>query len=1038
MNKNFSKIIYVFMSTLLLIGQLVFPVNLFAETIDPKAVGDDPGVIIKATNPIGSNGDVEMRVTLFGSAGHLKENGTVEVKIPKSIVASPDQLSSLLVYESPFYLASTPAYTDDGQGNYVLQVQYDASKIDQTKAFNQTFTVKFRSSYFTDHSKVPETVSFTTNLQQNGQTISTDTVSSETRPTVLGQPSFLKYSDLPYEITGNNTKNYLLDTTEKTKNNIFILMVNYNRQSYDDVTITDELPKDTVLYDSYPILTGITSGDSTPVQHINIYKADQFNENGTPKHFTYVTSQMVDRISTTDTSLSVHLGKVTPDDAYVITYGLNVTPGITPQDFGTRYNNARMTSGNIVKESNVPVILKKLENDASVLEKSVDKTQLATNSASLEYRLKTESNKGKIPAGTVITDPLPEHTTFEKMTVENKELFSDPYYDSATNRVTFVIQKDINEGEFGELAFSVRYDNPQAKVGEVISNKASFNPSGTLIYSTAATTVIAGSASLVKTDRDTGEVLPGAVFKVIDANGQTIAENLTTNEQGIVQTGVLSHGSYSFVETQAPQGYELDATPIPFTVTENQTEPVKISAVNKAMTGSVTLTKLDKETQTALAGAVFELQTEDGQVIKSNIETDTSGKLTIADLKAGKYQLVETQAPTGYQLDPTPVSFEIKKGETTPVQVQKENTLIKGGVILTKEDSEDGRVLPGAVFELQDEKGNTLQKGLTTNESGRLEINDLVPGKYQLVETEAPTGYEIDATPIVFTVEKGKKDPVQLTKKNKAIPGSVLLTKVDSKNGKALAGAIFALQDQTGKVLQENLVTDNFGRLAVANLQAGKYQLVETQAPKGYKLDATPITFEITKDMSHKNVEVSKKNAPKEKNVRLEKRDRQTKQLLAGAEFELRNASGEVLKSGLVTDKNGVLLLEGLEQGSYQLVETKAPEGYTLDSTPVVFTLNDETMTINVTKYNSKEIKDTPVNPTDKKDTPTTGPKSPGTKKQSTQKASVNGNHTYFPKTGEERNKWLPLTGGIVVISILGWIILNQKRKKSPNKSFDD
>ena len=321
-------------------------------------------------------------------------------------------------------------------------------------------------------------------------------------------------------------------------------MVNYNRQSYDDVTITDELPKDIVLYDSYPILTGITSGDSTPVQHINIYKADQFNENGTLKHFTYVTSQMVDRISTTDTSLSVHLGKVTPDDAYVITYGFNVTPGITPQDFGTRYNNARMTSGNIVKESNVPVILKKLENDASVLEKSVDKTQLATNSASLEYRLKTESNKGKIPAGTVIIDPLPEHTTFEKMTVENKELFSDPYYDSATNRVTFVIQKDINEGEFGELAFSVRYDNPQAKVGEVISNKASFNPSGTLIYSTAATTVIAGSASLVKTDRDTGEVLPGAVFKVIDANGQTIAENLTTNEQGIVQTGVLLHGSY--------------------------------------------------------------------------------------------------------------------------------------------------------------------------------------------------------------------------------------------------------------------------------------------------------------------------------------------------------------------------------------------------------------------------------------------------------------------------------------------------------------
>lgn len=72
------------------------------------------------------------------------------------------------------------------------------------------------------------------------------------------------------------------------------------------------------------------------------------------------------------------------------------------------------------------------------------------------------------------------------------------------------------------------------------------------------------------------------------------------------------------------------------------------------------------------------------------------------------------------------------------------------------------------------------------------------------------------------------------------------------------------------------------------------------------------------------------------------------------------------------------------------------------------------------------------MNPTDKKDTPATETKSPGTKKQSNQKASVNGNHTYFPKIGEERNKWLPLTGRIVVISVLGWII----GKKSPNKSL--
>lgn len=60
-------------------------------------------------------------------------------------------------------------------------------------------------------------------------------------------------------------------------------------------------------------------------------------------------------------------------------------------------------------------------------------------------------------------------------------------------------------------------------------------------------------------------------------------------------------------------------------------------------------------------------------------------------------------------------------------------------------------------------------------------IDNLAPGDYQLVETKAPTGYELDATPVEFTIEFNQKDAVQVTKTNKMSTGSVVLTKTDGQ-----------------------------------------------------------------------------------------------------------------------------------------------------------------------------------------------------------------------------------------------------------------
>ena len=168
----------------------------------------------------------------------------------------------------------------------------------------------------------------------------------------------------------------------------------------------------------------------------------------------------------------------------------------------------------------------------------------------------------------------------------------------------------------------------------------------------------------------------------------------------------------------------------------------------------------------------------------------------------------------------------------------------------------------GAVFTLQDEQGKPLQEGLTTGTDGVVSVNNLKPGKYQLVETQAPDGYELDATPVKFTIVANQSAPIQLAKTNTLKPGSVVLTKVDADSKAPLRKAVFTLQDEQGKPVREGLESGTDGKLTINDLKPGKYKLVETQAPDGYELDATPVEFEIVKNQQTA-VEVEKTNTLK-------------------------------------------------------------------------------------------------------------------------------------------------------------------------------
>nr|WP_246384259.1 SpaA isopeptide-forming pilin-related protein [Gracilibacillus halotolerans] len=454
-----------------------------------------------------------------------------------------------------------------------------------------------------------------------------------------------------------------------------------------------------------------------------------------------------------------------------------------------------------------------------------------------------------------------------------------------------------------------------------------------------------GSVELRKVDRDQQDIpLEGAVFNLLDADGEVLQADLVTDENGRLVVDGLKPGSYYFVETQAPEYYQLDATPIAFTIEKGQEMIFTVRAMNELITGSVELVKVDSDNERApLADVMFELQDGDGNVLQAGLTTDEEGRIVVSDLKPGNYQFVETEAAFGYDLDATPIGFAIERSKTeadmTTVVLEVENELSTGSVELIKVDVDnDNAPLEGVTFELQDLDGNVLQSDLITDEEGRIVVSDLKPGNYQFVETEAAFGYDLDTTPIEFTIEIGQVETVIKQVGNELSTGSVELRKVDrDQQDIPLEGAVFNLLDADGEILQADLVTDENGRLVVEGLKPGSYYFVETQAPEYYQLDATPIAFTIEKGQEM-IFTVTAMNELIRGSVELVKVDSDNHELvLEGAEFELRDDEGNVVLTGLTTDRAGMLIVDDLKPGTYQFVETGAPEGYQLDDTPIFF-----------------------------------------------------------------------------------------------------
>ena len=464
---------------------------------------------------------------------------------------------------------------------------------------------------------------------------------------------------------------------------------------------------------------------------------------------------------------------------------------------------------------------------------------------------------------------------------------------------------------------------------------------------------------------------------------------------------------YTISEKNVPIRYVVPADQTA-TLTADATTTKTFKNILKKFT--VELTKLDSKTASAqgngtLAGAVYGLYL-DGELVDQYV-TDENGYFKTKEYVCGNYTVQEISPSEGYLLDKTVYSVGAEAEnyfiEHNPLSMTVTEDVIKGNIAMIKH-SDDGSTQietpeVGAEFEVYLKSSGSYANAkdsekdyLVCDENGFAQTKDMPYGIYTVHQTKGWEGTEFIADFDVNISADGQTYRYLIN--NAEFESYVKVVKVDSETGKTIPyeGAGFEIYDSNGQKISmtfayptpttiDTFYTNSEGYLITPEvLPYGEYSLVEVQAPVGYVLDSTPVSFTVSADNAEEEnaltvIKVRKENTAQKGRISVQKTGDIFKTVATASSaytdengemivnpttytpvFASGNLSGTVFQviavedivtldgtvranvgdvvAEITTDENGYAETEPLYLGKYEIREIKAPDGYVLNNKP--------------------------------------------------------------------------------------------------------